>query len=68
MFYLTTHSTHFIYGYMVSEYLMEYSTFYLQLYGIGNNALNTFYQQLYQHGKYINYHRQGSIWNQPCMN
>ena len=45
MFYLTTHSVHFIYGYMVSDmvtfssrkemfYLTTLSTFYLRLYGI----------------------------------
>ena len=59
MFYLTTHSTHFIYGYM--EGRMEGSgvfndalnTFYLRLYGrkegsgLFNDALNTFYLWLY---------------------
>ena len=44
MFYLTTHSTHFIYGYMVKKYGKEgnvlfndtLNTFYLQLYGVGH--------------------------------
>ena len=36
MVYLTTHSTHFIYGYMVRERN-----------GLFNDALNTFYLRLY---------------------
>ena len=43
MFYLTMHSTHFIYGYMASERRKEgnvlfndtLNTFYLRLYGVG---------------------------------
>ena len=38
MFYLTTHSTHFIYGYMASE--REGNVLF-------NDALNTFYLRLY---------------------
>ena len=42
MFYLTTHSTHFIYGYMASdpEVRKERNVLF-------NDALNTFYLQLY---------------------
>ena len=53
MFYLTTHSTHFIYGYMVERernvlFNDALNTFYLRLYGrernvLFNDALNTFY-------------------------
>ena len=44
MFYLTTHSTHFIYGYMASGHMVKegnvlfndvLNTFYLRLYGVG---------------------------------
>ena len=38
MFYLTTHSTHFIYGYMVLDgnvlFNDVFNTFYLRLYGV----------------------------------
>ena len=45
MFYLMMHSTHFIYGYMVSEGMNEgnvlfidaFNTFYLWLYGVRRN-------------------------------
>ena len=55
MFYLTTHSTHFIYGYMERERNVLFNdtlnTFYLRLYGernvLFNDALNTFYLRLY---------------------
>ena len=61
MYYLTMHSTHFIYGYMVLLLLFCFfifndtlNTFYLRLYGvvflcffIFNDALNTFYLPLY---------------------
>ena len=58
MFYLTMHSTHFIYGYMEGRKEMFYlndtlNTFYLRLYGrkegnvLFNDALNTFYLRLY---------------------
>ena len=47
MFYLMTHSTHFIYGYMASEedgrkFLFNdtLNTFYLQLYAVRNDRLN----------------------------
>ena len=40
MFYLTTHSTHFIYGYMERERDRERNVLF-------NNALNTFYLRLY---------------------
>ena len=38
MYYLTTHSTHFIYGYMEGNVLFNdaLSTFYLRLYGVGH--------------------------------
>ena len=36
MFYLTTHSTHFIYGHMASDILNEGNVLF-------NNTLNTFY-------------------------
>ena len=41
MFYLTTHSTHFIYGYMVPELRKKEENV------LFNDALNTFYLQLY---------------------
>ena len=60
MFYLTTHSSHFIYGYMLFVLLLFFflfndtlNTFYLLLYGrkegnvLFNDALNTFYLWLY---------------------
>ena len=34
MFYLTKHSTHFIYGYMDGRKYFIYDTFYLRLYGV----------------------------------
>ena len=40
MFYLTTHSTHFIYGYMASDIRKEGNVLF-------NDALNTFYLRLY---------------------
>ena len=51
MFYLTTHSTHFIYGYMEGNVLFNdaLNTFYFYIEGrkegivLFNNALNTFY-------------------------
>ena len=42
MFYLTTHSTHFIYGYMVSDIWLRKEGNVLF-----NDALNTFYLRLY---------------------
>ena len=61
MFYLTMHSTHFIYGYMTSGrkemfYLMTHSTHFIYGYMTSgrkegnvlfNDTLNTFYLQLY---------------------
>ena len=57
MFYLTTHSTRFIYGYIWKEGNVLFNdtlnTFYLRLYGrkegnvLFNDALNTFYLRLY---------------------
>ena len=44
MFYLTTHSTHFIYGYMASEGRKEGNVLF-------NDALNTFYLRLYGVGR-----------------
>ena len=40
MFYLTMHSTHFIYGYMASDMVKEGNVLF-------NNTLNTFYLWLY---------------------
>ena len=52
MFYLTTHSTHFIYGYMASDMVKDHSG---RKEGkvLFNDALNTFYLQLHgvRHGK-----------------
>ena len=42
MFYLMTHSTHFIYSYMVSDIWKEGNALF-------NDALNTFYLRLYGH-------------------
>ena len=54
MFYLMTHSTHFIYDCMKEENILfndALNTFYLRLYGrkdvLFNDALNTFYLRLY---------------------
>ena len=54
MFYLTMHSTHFIYGYMEGRemfYLTTHSTHFIYAYMEGrkvfNDALNTFYLRLY---------------------
>ena len=61
IFYLTMHSTHFIYGYMERERNILFNdalnTFYIRLYGerererernvLFNDALNTFYLRLY---------------------
>ena len=55
LFYLTTHSTHFIYRYMGERNVLfndAFNTFYLRLYGrernvLFNDALNTFYLRLY---------------------
>ena len=54
MFYLTTHSTHFIYSYMASVSSAEcalkiHNTYVFMKEGnvLFNNALNTFYLQLY---------------------
>ena len=60
VFYLMTHSTHFIYSYMASEeergvlFNDTLNTFYLGLYGIRrrmsvlfNDTLNTFYLVIY---------------------
>ena len=63
IFYLTTHSTHFIYGYMASD-----------IYGKGphrkegnilfNDALNTFYLQLYGKGN----RKEGNILFNDALN
>ena len=42
MFYLTTHSTHFIYGYMASDIWQR-----KEVNVLFNDALNTFYLRLY---------------------
>ena len=55
MFYLTTHSTHFIYGYMEGRkemfYLTTHTTHFIYGYMDGNvlfnDTLNTFYLRLY---------------------
>ena len=43
MFYLTTHSTHFVYGYMASDLWLNVRNVFLKF----NDALNTFYLRLY---------------------
>ena len=45
MFYLTTHSTHFIYGYMASDIIMVKRERERNV--LFNDALNTFYLRLY---------------------
>ena len=49
MFYLTTHSTHFIYGYMASDMVKDHSDSEKERKGnaLFNDALNTFYLRLY---------------------
>ena len=47
MFYLTTHSTHFIYGYMVKIFSIYHSTDRKEGNILFNDALNTFYIRLY---------------------
>ena len=49
MFYLTTHSTHFIYGYMASDIWLRTILIVRRKEGnvLFNDALNTFYLQLY---------------------
>ena len=65
MFYLTTYSTHFIYGYMERKgnvlFNNTLNTFYLRLYGkkgnvLFNNTLNTFYLRLYGVGHMVQNH------------
>ena len=46
MFYLTMHSTHFIYGYMASDMVKEGNVLF-------NDALNTFYLRLYGVGHIV---------------
>ena len=64
MFYLTTHSTHFIYGYMERKGNVLFNdalnTFYLRLYGkerkgnvLFNDTLNTFHIRLYGVGNVV---------------
>ena len=54
MFYLTTHSTHFIYGYMASHMVKDHSDSERERERnvLFNDALNTFYLRLYgiRHG------------------
>ena len=60
MFYLTTHSTHFIYGYMASGHMVKYHSDSER--GrkeeniLFNDALNTFYLLLYGVGHMVKYH------------
>ena len=64
MFYLTTHSTHFIYSYMEGNVLFNdaINTFYLRLYGrkegnvLFKDALSTFYLWLYGVGHMVTDH------------
>ena len=65
MLYLTTHSTHFIYGYMEGReenvFNDALNTFYLRLYGRKENvlfdeALNTFYFRVYGVGHMVKGH------------
>ena len=58
MFYLTTHSTHFIYGYMESVLFMILSIIILRKEGniLFNNTLNTIYLRLYGVSHMVKYH------------
>ena len=47
MFYLTTHSTHFIYGYMTSDIWLRTILIARERNVLFNDALNTFYVRLY---------------------
>ena len=47
MFYLTTHSTHFIYGYMASDIWLRTILIVRERNVLFNDALNTFYLRLY---------------------
>ena len=49
MFYLTTHSTHFIYGYVASDIWLKTILIVREAEGhfLFNDALNTFYLRLY---------------------
>ena len=47
MFYLTTHSTHFICGYMASDHLVKEQNV------LFNDTLNTFYLWLYGIGSFV---------------
>ena len=47
MFYLTTHSTHFIYGYMASDIWLRTILILRERNVLFNDALNTFYLRLY---------------------
>ena len=47
MFYLTTHSTHFIYGYMASDIWLRTTQIARERNVLFNDALNTFHLRLY---------------------
>ena len=50
MFYLTTHSTHFIYAYMTSDIWLRTIQIAKEGNVLFNDALNTFYLRLYGKG------------------
>ena len=47
MFYLTTHSTHFIYGYMASDIWLRTTQIARERNVLFNDAFNTFHLRLY---------------------
>ena len=55
MFYLMTHSTHFIYGYMASDIWLRTILIERERNVLFNNALNTFYLRLYGVGARVRY-------------
>ena len=63
MFYLTTHSTHFIYGYMVSNIWSEEGRKYLY-----KDALNTFYLRLYGVRHMVRGKKEGNVLFNDTLN
>ena len=71
MFDLTTHSTHFIYSYMVSDHLDSERGNLLPLHGkegnvLLNDALNTFYLWLYGVGYMVKDHSDSERGEETC--
>ena len=56
MFYLTTHSTHFIYGYMAPDIWLRTILIVRERNVLFNDALNTFYWRLYGVGHVVKNH------------